>query len=773
MAIFFAVSLFVSSTLLFLVQPMCAKMVLPLLGGTPGVWNTCMVFFQAGLLAGYAYAHAGPKRLGTRGHALMHISLFVLALWFLPIDLAGREPPAATFPFYWLVGVLLLAAGFPYVMVAASAPLLQKWFAATGTRRAQDPYFLYAASNFGSMLALFSYPLLVEPNFALSEQSRLWTAGYGVLGIFTAGCALLRAARDEGRGAREGSPLTPRPSSLASHHSPLAPRPSSLAPRLRWLVLALVPSSLMLSVTTYLTVDIAAIPLFWVVPLAIYLLTFILVFAGKPVLPHAVFVRWMPLVVLILVLVRLTEATEPILVLLGLHLLGLFWIAMVCHGELARTRPSAEHLTEYYLWLALGGVLGGLFNALVAPLVFTTILEYPLMLVLACLLLPGREGRVARDEGRAKKGRPIPLAPRASPFGPHPAALLDVVLPALVGGATVALILFARHLRLEPGPVSVAVIFALPTLICYTFMDRPLRLGLGLGAVLLASGLYPGVYGQAEYRVRSFFGVHRVTHNADRSYRFLIHGNTKHGVQSLDPDRQTQPLSYYYRDPEGSRSSPIGQLFETMKGDVRLDRVGLIGLGAGALACYADTGQDWTFYEIDPSVIDIARERFTYLRHCRGRLAIETGDGRLSLAHSQQRFGVIVVDAFSSDSIPVHLLTREALAVYRARLHPGGVLAFHISNRYLNLEPVLANLASAARPPLSCWIQKDLVLTLHDQKDGKAPSIWVVLAESPDDLKQLLHKGPWTRAHEDPRMRVWTDDFSNLFDVLELTGENP
>jgi hypothetical protein len=469
------------------------------------------------------------------------------------------------------------------------------------------------------------------------------------------------------------------------------------------------------------------------------------------VLSHAVFVRWLPLVALILVLIRLTEAAEPLLLVLGLHLLGLFWIAMVCHGELARTRPDVRHLTEYYLWLALGGVLGGLLNALVAPLIFRSILEYPLMLVLACILRPAREEQQTASDSTFFRRR----------------RLLDFLLPALLGGFTVALILLGRQWRLEPGPASAALMFAVPALICYTFMNRPLRFGLGLAALLLASSLNPGFYGQVEHRLRSFFGVHRVTHNAERTYRYLIHGNIIHGIQSLDPERETQPLSYYYRDPAGRRSSPIGQLFAALKGDPRLDRVGLVGLGAGALACYAEPGQHWTFYEIDPSVIAIARERFTYLQQCRGQLTVEVGDGRLSLAHNKEHFGVIVIDAFSSDSIPLHLLTREALAVYRARLTEKGMLAFHISNRYLNLEPVLANLAANARPRLFCWTQKDDAVTEEEKRDGKQPSHWLVMAKRPHDLRDLVDKGAWTLSREDSALALWTDDFSNLFQVLE------
>src|SRR5262245_44359022 len=381
---------------MFVVQPMVGKMILPSLGGSPAVWNTCMVFFQAVLLAGYAYAHGTTARLGVRRQAALHLGLLLLPLLALPVAVAADGgPPSDTHPVPWPLALLTLSVGLPFFLVSTSAPLLQKWFAGTGHPAARDPYFLYAASNLGSMLALLGYPILVEPYWPLAEQGVGWAWGYGALVVLTAFCALLlwRAPAAAAADAPADGPDGP---------------PPGWGQTLRWLALALVPSSLMLSVTTYVTTDIASIPLLWVAPLAIYLLTFILVFARRPLLPHRLVVAVAPVAVVLLAAVILCRVTEPVWLLLPLHLLGLFVVALVCHGALAQERPPARYLTGFFLWMSLGGVLGGLFNALVAPQVFSGVAEYPLVLVAACLLLPRRDG--AADAAARRRDLALPLA---------------------------------------------------------------------------------------------------------------------------------------------------------------------------------------------------------------------------------------------------------------------------------------------------------------------------------------------------------------------------
>jgi hypothetical protein len=800
LAALFTLTLFVSAFLLFLVQPMLARMVLPRLGGTPAVWNTCMVFFQAVLLAGYAYAHAMPAWLGARRQALFHVVLLLVPLAVLPIAVAADwSPPETGNPVAALLLLLLVTVGLPFFVVSTSGPLLQRWFAATGHPRGNDPYFLYAASNLGSMIALLGYPFLFEPRFGLTVQSRLWTVGYCLLVLLTACCAALVWRR---------APIeTPR-QEPAESAAPLAWRR-----RLRWVVLAFVPSSLMLSVTMYLTTDISSIPLLWVLPLSLYLLTFILVFARWRLVPLSAVLHLMPLVVLSIVMVLLSEATEPVILLIAIHLLGLFWIGLACHGLLAADRPPVGHLTEFYLWLSVGGVLGGLFNALVAPLVFNSIVEYPLVLVLACLLRPAKADRkagtkvpppgallsAAEPRGMVQEtntaiqvaathSRPwqpstaVAVAPAlaasradANGLSPHAAAPVvrdkeasrrrgDVVYPLLLGAATAAAILVCQKLGVPPGPKSLALMFALPVVICYTFLERPVRFALGIAAVLLASSLYQGVMGKLEYRTRSFFGVHRVTLDPTGQYRVLVHGNTIHGKQSLDPLRRRKPLTYYYY------TGPVGQIFAALQNDPRTNHVGIIGLGSGTMAAYAKPGQDWTYFEIDPAVARIAQDPnlFTFWHDAEAagtRLHVVFGDARLTLGRTDERFGLFVVDAFSSDAIPVHLLTREALQLYLDHLDDHGLLVINISNRYLDLEPVVGELANDNH--LFCLLDDDRFTDNSDELNGKTKSIWVVMARRESDIPRLRYQGGvWAPPTQRGGLPVWTDDYSNLFKVF-------
>ena len=726
----YAATVALSAALVLIVQPLCTRMLLPALGGTPAVWATCLVFFQAGLLAGYVYAHILPSRL-PRAHALIHVLLLAGPIALLPVVLEQPASPPE-WPILWLLTHLLVGVGLPYVLASSTAPLLQRWFAT----QTANPYVLYAASNLGSFVGVLAYPLVVEPNLSLTEQADAWRWGYIGLVALTTACALL---------ALRSSSLPP-PAQLATG----APDQGiAWSTRLRWLLLALAPSSLMLSVTQHLTTDIAPIPLLWLLPLSLYLLTFALVFAPRALIPHWVLVRWQPAVLIVLMLLLLREASEPFGTVLGLHVAGFFWIAMVCHGELARSRPPPTRLTEFYLWLAVGGVLGGTFNALVAPHVFSSFAEYPIMLVVAAWLrrdmMPPTLDRDADP----------PLSPfRQLVFRATPALLL--------GLATAALVLLAR--RYGEGDSTAAVLaYAAPLIVCFTFQSNPTTFALAMAAVFVASTLDPGVHGPAAYRTRSFFGVHRVT--TRDGMRRLVHGNIEHGKQFLDAAKRRIPLAYYHP------TSPIGELLTALKGDERLERVGLVGLGAGALAAYAQPGERWTFFEIDPAVIHIARDSglFTYLRDSKGKIDIVQGDARLTLAASEEAFGVLVIDAFGSDAIPIHLLTREAIDLYRRRLAANGVLAFHISNRYVDLEPVLANYA--ADEGLECYLGEDVSTGAIRRHLGKAPSIWLFMAAKREDLGAMTF--PLAAAAPDERLRIWTDDYSNLLPVLRLFSGEP
>jgi hypothetical protein len=722
----FALTLSLSAVLLFSVQPMIAKGVLPLLGGAPAVWTTCMVFFQAVLLAGYVYAHAMTSRLGIRRQAALHAVLLLAPLLVLPIgvvedttvSLATAEGASPT---RGLLGLLLLSAGLPFFAVATTAPLLQRWFAATGHRAAADPYFLYGASNLGSMAALLAYPLAIEPNIPLARQRDLWAVGYLVLVGLILACAAI--AVGSSRPASDGAEEPGRPASDRWW---------------RWVLLAFIPSTLMLGVTTYVTTDIAPVPLLWVIPLALYLLTFILTFARRPIVPGAWMVRALPLEVMALALVLGFGLVQPWLI--PLHLLTFFTAAMVCHGLLASDRPAARHLTAFYLAIALGGVLGGTFNALVAPVVFDRVAEYPIALVMACLIVPGLKPDVRPIRERAR----------------------DAAIPLIVLGLTAAAVQSDQG---GAGSLAVMLASGLVSLVCWTHRARPVRLALTIGAVLLASGLTAGVNGRVLHQERNFFGVLQVTDDPRSHSHRLFHGRTLHGQQSLDPSRRREPLSYYF--PNG----PIGQVFDAFHDRPRFAtrNVAIVGLGAGALGCYAEPGERWDFYEIDPKVVRIASDprNFTFLRDCRaGSLDVVIGDARLRLREAVDlSYGLIILDAFSADAVPMHLLTREALSLYRQKLAGQGILVFHISNRSIELESVLEALARDAG--LVCRIRSDRNLAPEDARAGKQESIWAVMAAQDSDLGRMATDPRWAT----PKRRggsVWTDDFSSIAGHLIL-----
>ncbi len=909
----FAFTLFTSATLLFLVQPMIGKMLLPFLGGTPAVWNTCMVFFQALLLAGYGYAHATTAWLGARRQAVLHLA--VLLLPFLTLSLTvdpSRLNYGESSPIPGLLLVLLLSVGLPFFVVSTSAPLIQKWFAETGHPAAKDPYFLYGASNLGSMLALFGYPALVEPGLTLEQQRLFWRIGYGVLVGLTALCAVaLWWSRGSDRETEKHEYTEGHESSRSSDR----PVSVTLARRARWVLLAFVPSSLMLGVTTYMTTDIAAIPLLWVLPLGLYLLTFILVFSRLPEGVHRTMAMVLPYLVLPLVFLMMSEFPLRISAKIGLNLAVLFVAAMVCHGELARDRPSTRYLTEFYLWMSFGGVLGGLFNALVAPVTFNGIVEYPLVLVLACLLTPALSKEPIGPRGLAfgtlltgiylgaGAALAVPALGRAdltfsglgnegawllvalaisaalvifsTPKEPaeRAARWLDLGLPLGLGVLTLGLQLGMRISTMHRGidrvfvflfePVEpwlparlsqflnpyattgplVFLLFIIPVALCAFFIHRPLRFGLGVGALLLATSSYELLNANVLTRQRSFFGALHVAE--DGTYRQLYHGTTLHGQQRIAWSGNTrtttavgalsaadplsavlvaaagqdflehpgrEPLTYFHR------TGPIGQIFLSYRDQLAGKHIGLIGLGSGSLAAYGQPGQTLTYYEIDPLVKHLAFDAgalFSFVEDARHRgvhMDLVIGDARLKLEERARsgppdKFALLVVDAFSSDSIPIHLLTREALKVYLDNLDEPGVLAIHISNRYLNLEPVLANLAE--EQGLAAYMQTDFESGIP----GKTASHWVVLARHESDLDRLVHAGrweawkaeqqwgaaeealgalaafpdpvgiarlqalrclwvlehreaPWRPVKVEPRVGIWTDDYSNLLRVV-------
>jgi hypothetical protein len=760
----YTLTLFTGATLLFVMQPMVGKMILPLLGGTPAVWSTCMVFFQAALLGGYAYAHASTARLRLRNQVLLHLVVLALPFAVLPLAVNPRLLRGGeTNPVLDVLTLLSLSVGLPFLVVSTTAPLLQKWFTHTGHRAARDPYFLYAASNLGSMLALLGYPTLVEPRLHLQgsgwlTQTQMWSVGYAALAALTVLCALaLRWAPDPAETA-----------AAAAGPEAVGERPG-WGQRLYWVALAFVPSSLLLGVTTYITTDLAAVPLLWVLPLTIYLLTFILAFGRWPLLAHRIVVAATLPLVLLVIFLMVSSLPERIWVIVLWHFFLLFVIALACHGALAIDRPSPRHLTEFYLLISVGGVLGGLFNALVAPLVFRSLIEYPLVMVLACVLLVGR---------------------RAPALGLGPGALRALAVVALA--AALALVLYSesatlrldfsfleRVLDLKSDTVGTwldpiertlnkLLLYGPPLALAWLLRRRPLHLGLALASVLLISGFVDARNSDQIRQARSFFGVLRISRDRDeKGYTELRHGTTLHGRQSLEPSRRAEPISYY------QRKGPIGQLFEELDRRPGSVHMAVVGLGTGTLAAYARPGDRVTFYEIDRLVRDVAFDPayFTYATDARNRGAtvrLELGDARIRLEavkreRPEERYDVILVDAFSSDAIPVHLLTREALRLYFDMLGPRGILALHISNRYLRLEPVVANLAQDGGYAR--------LLQHGDTGDirGGVEASWTILARRPEDFGEMASDSRWTAARLDPEPAVgtWTDDFHNLVSVFK------
>jgi len=719
--ILFALTIFLSALLLFWIELAIAKMLLPRLGGTPAVWTTCMLFFQVLLLAGYSYVVITTSWIGVRKQALLHSILLFLSILYLPLTFAGNTGFEQHYPALWLFGYLLSAIGLPIFLISTTGPLLQKWFTHTRHRSAKDPYFLFAVSNAGSLLALISYPLLLEPNIKLSRQTHLWVVGYVVFMVLSLGCVLvLWQSRAE--------QIKPRLEDQASVSI-------SLKQRLYWILLAFIPSSLLFGVTTFITTEVAPTPLLWTIPLALYLATLVLAFARRKV-PSERLTTPLCALALLLTLLIATDATEPTTAIVLLHLFFFCVAAMVCHSKLARERPAATGLAQFYLCVAIGGMCGGLFNTLIAPTIFNTLIEYPLMIVLACLIRPH-----AATENSSRD------------------RLLDLILPVGAGLLTVGLALLINRHEVD-ALVGIVIVIGIPLVIInHRFRSRPVRFALALGAVMLGSVVHYELQNRTLHVERNFFGTLSVKFDPESATRDLYHGNTIHGRQFINPTRQSEPLSYFHR------SGPLGQIFEAFNSNAASPNVAIVGLGVGSMACYARPDQQWTFYEINPAVIGLAQntEYFTYLQKCAaGTTRIVLGDARLQLENApDHHYGLIVLDAFNSDAIPVHLLTQEAIELYTSKLAAGGMLAFHISNRSLQLAGVLADLAEH-----NGAMSLTMVDAEFDPIAGKDPSEWLVMAHQSPALDSLAQKRRWRVLQGRTESDVWTDDFSNIVRVF-------
>ncbi len=718
----FTTTLFLSAFLLFLVQPMVAKMVLPLLGGAPMVWNTCMVFFQVALLAGYAYAHAAARWAPPRLQIALHVAVLAVAMAALPfaIDRQILRPPE-TAPVGWLLLLLAGTIGLPFFALSTSASVFQHWFSRTDHPAAADPYFLYVASNVGSFAALIAYPAIVEPGLSVGAQTRVWALAYAT---FIALAALCGAATWRRTAA------APRVRAEARSAPPLP-----LARRARWVALAFVPSSLMLATTTYVSTDIAAVPLLWIVPLSLYLLTFVAAFSAKGPGLRRVARAAFPVVLMPVALALAARLQMPMALSLPLNVLAFVCAALLCHVELSVDRPEAVHLTEFYLWLSFGGMLGGLFNALAAPLLFSSVAEYPIVLTAACVLMPAAGRGSAHGERRRT-------------------AALNAAVALAVGASALAAVRW-------PGASPAARLAALcvPAAIAFAARRRPARFGLAVGALLFAGIVLGRDARHIVHAERTFFGIYRIETDRSGRYVALAHGTTLHGMEATSGPEHGEPLTYFHR------GGPVGQAFAALPAARSAHDVGVIGLGIGTLAAYARPGQDWTFYEIDPAVERMARDSryFDFLDRCGDQCRVVLGDARLALGRDPAaRYDLFVLDAFSSDSIPMHLLTSEALGLYLSRLRPGGAILFHISNGHLSLAPIVARLA------------REHGLAGVSQLDRRAPdwpasrseSHWVALARQPGDLGSLAADSRWTPLSAARSAPLWTDDFSNILSAL-------
>ncbi|HVJ73832.1 MAG TPA: fused MFS/spermidine synthase [Casimicrobiaceae bacterium] len=671
----FAVTIFASAFLLFLVQPVMAKQILPWFGGSATVWTTCLVFFQTALLLGYAYADFVVRRLAPRTAIRLHVALLVASVVVLPIVPGALWKPTGTENPSWLIlGMLAATIGLPYFLLSTTSPLVQAWFARRFPGR--SPYRLFALSNFASMLALVGYPFLLEPWVVTRAQAWGWSAGY-VLFVGLCAAAGIASLRDPAvaASAAAASPATALPEDDT---------PPTLGRQGLWIALAATGSFLLLAVSNHVTQNVAAVPLLWIVPLSLYLLTFILCFDGTGWYKRDLFLS---MVAAALGVMAWTQAdpglTHELGIQIGVFCVGLFLACMFCHGELVRLKPAPRYLTRFYLMISLGGAIGSILVGVLAPLVLPAYFELAAGIVLCALLLLWQVRR-----------------------------------------------------------------------------DHPVFGVLGLVALFVALGC--GVWTVREFydgtitATRNFYGVLRVwqTGSDDNVRRSLIHGTIMHGNQYRDATLRKEPTTYY------TATSGVGRAIESMHPRIEPLKVGIIGLGTGTIAAWGAKGDIYRFYDINPSVVDIARRDFTYLEDSEATIQTPLGDARLVLEReSSQGFDILAIDAFSSDAIPVHLITSEALAIYRRHMKPSGIIAFHVTNRFLNLVPVVEALAHAHDLAVA-WVS--------DDGDGVASrSDWVLLSADAEALKKPLIAEATTPIEPRRDWRLWTDDFNNLVQVLK------
>jgi hypothetical protein len=716
----FPVAIFLSASLLFWVEPLFSKMVLPVLGGSSAVWSVAMVIFQGLMLAGYFYAHVLTRYLSIRHAVLIHaIVLTVAALW-LPIGMAaGFHSPPQHGLSLWLVALFLASIGLPFFALAANAPLLQAWFARGNSENA---YLLYRASNLGSVLVLLAYPFLIEPFAGLMSQSRLWSIAYIGLAfaVMASGALALR------------TPALEKPQAADLVRAAIRWRD-----RLYWAALGFVPSGLLIAVTAHIATDVASGPYIWIFPLALYLLTFVFAFSDRPVLSARAMLAVQPFTTALLVVLFLWGAKLNWVISLAGHLSAFFVTAMVCQTQLYRRRPAQEALTQFYVWLSLGGVLGGIFAALIAPQIFTTIFEYPLLVFAALLVRP--------DVWKTSRA----------------AWVRDTLFVAVL-----ACILLAA-IWMRSTPLWVVGIMTLAAFLAFQGA-APTRL-ISLAAILFVTTNFYDPMQNIILHERSFYGAYKVADLPSGKFRLLYQGTTAHGGEQIRDDKgkaiatRPQPLTYYYSG--GPYDDGIHAVRRRAGGT--LERVALVGLGMGSLSCAAKPGEAWTFYELDPTSAMIARNRslFRSMSLCAPNAPVIIGDGRLTLRQAKPGLGLLILDVFSSDSVPLHMLTREAFTLYKSRLAPHGAIAINITNKNMELADAVA--ASAAANGMVTAVNLDRLPadsreTLHFRAEI------ALVAQTPEDMRALKLGPNWHIVRPRADMPVWTDDYSNVLSAILL-----
>lgn len=742
----YSVTVLASAFLLFGVQPIAGRMLLPVLGGVPGAWTACLLFFQCALLLGYGWGEALSRIASVRTRIALHVALVLVPLALLPPvppDEASLGLSPSTSPTLFALAFLGRSVGLPFFALSTTAPMLQSWLARTDHPASERPYFLYAASNVGSLVSLLAYPFVIEPLLGLSAQRMAFGVGYALLVVLVAACGAVTAARPRTtqRNAAERAGPSDRPTN---------------AMRASWVVLALVPSMLLASVTTYLSLDLAPIPLLWVLPLAAYLGTFVVAFRhGGTEMPWWVS-RIARLIGVVLVVLTLVHANDWLLLQASLHFAFFVLAALVAHGRLAQRAPAPAHLTEFYVWMAVGGALGTFLTSVVATHLFPDLWEYPIAIAAGCAVTTAGVAPGAKD------AKPVDDSPRPTRRDAGWALAVLVVGAILVAGVDAS--------GLGEAPFAVILVFGPLAVLAYSTSMRPTRYGLALVALVVVGTLFSDHGTTLLDRRRGFFGILRVVEDREHTFHYLLHGSTLHGSQAIAEQDRCVPASYY------ARSGPLGRALAARREAFLDGDAALVGLGTGAVACYADAGEHWRFFEINQDVVDVAEDPrfFTFLRNARdtgAHVTVDVADGRLGVAAlAPGSHALVVLDAFNSDSVPIHLLTREAVALYARVLRRDGWLLLHCSNRTLDLTRVVAAIAeaeglSAVVNPDATEVAQAIAVTDRGIPGASGAPTWIVMARSAATLDPLRVAGfvdlPGPRGAP-----AWTDERASLFEVI-------